>query len=263
MVNYDLTEYECFISGTSSGLGSFLLKKFSGNAIARDVKVKDHSGPSKRERIIVHTAFNSSKHFKAKDLYQHAADNIFLTKRLLSLPHDRFVFISTIEVYPLGNAIKLEDEEIDVSAVMNLYGHSKLVCESLVNKYGSGALILRAGLLVGSGMRANNFTRLMGDGDAKLSLSASSKFYICHYDFLSEFIAFCCNTNVRGTFNFVPSDSITLKQLASNYYRQCEFGDFIYDSGSVSNNKIVGIDSRFNFSSYDSVNKYIENLGGI
>ena len=82
------------ISGIKGGLGKYLYDNLPNSiGFGRDefnlIKNKDFD-------TIIHCAFNSRKN--VNDYYEIVRDNIFLTKDLCKVPHNKFVFISSIDV---------------------------------------------------------------------------------------------------------------------------------------------------------------------
>lgn len=123
------------ITGTNSGLGKHFFEIFGGIIWNRDI-----SENTKRKLkqtgvdVILHAAFNSSKQITSDNLFAYLQDNIWLTMELLSIPHKKFVFISSIDVYPKNNQTHSEEEIIDVNAVSGMYAITKPISESLVKK---------------------------------------------------------------------------------------------------------------------------------
>lgn len=87
------------ITGASSGLGKYLHKNLGGAPLTRQASNK------KKERIkkigvnvIIHCAFNSDRN--PKSVEQYFQDNVSLTEELTKIPHKKFIFISSVDVYP-------------------------------------------------------------------------------------------------------------------------------------------------------------------
>ena len=105
------------VTGTNSGLGKYIASQIDCSVLTRD---NSESVLKKSYDTIIHCAFNSRKN--VNDYYDIVRDNIFLTKDLCKIEHNKFVFISSIDVY--------QEED-------NLYKISKLMSESIVKKNGN------------------------------------------------------------------------------------------------------------------------------
>src|SRR3954468_11163388 len=100
------------ITGARSGLGHFAHQALGGIAFMRGMSLDD---PQIRAAApfdaIIHCAVNAAKDVSMKTAYGYMADNLLLTQQLVGIPHRKFVFVSTLAVYPpTGRAVR-EDED--------------------------------------------------------------------------------------------------------------------------------------------------------
>jgi len=199
------------ITGTNSGLGKFLkqsnpnclyLNRQNRNEVIRKAK---NSGCVN----IIHCAFNSTR--EIENYYEYVNDNVFLTKELLEIPHNKFIFISSIDVY-----------QEDFTA----YKFSKLACESMVSSLSSNWVVLRCSAIIGQTMRYNTFLKMLKEEEPVLSLSEDSTFnYILQQD-------------ITGMFDFVSTDCIKLKELSEMFNCKPQYGNYIYDTKSINDSRI-------------------------
>ena len=84
------------VTGANSGLGKYIADSIDCVALTR-ANAESVFRKHKHFDLIIHCAFNASK--KTNNYYKVLQDNIFLTKRLCSLSHDKFIFLSSIDVY--------------------------------------------------------------------------------------------------------------------------------------------------------------------
>ena len=77
--------------------------------------------------VIIHCAFNRSRDASASSMYGYVNDNVLLTAALAAVPHEKFIYLSSIEVYPKNGALHSETEPIGMDAVNGLYGAAKLM----------------------------------------------------------------------------------------------------------------------------------------
>ena len=87
------------VTGVKSGLGKYLYENLP------DVNGLDRGGfdliKDEEYDTIIHCAFNKAQtHADIGDHYGYLDDNIFLTQDLLTLKYKKFIYISTIDVYP-------------------------------------------------------------------------------------------------------------------------------------------------------------------
>ena len=211
------------ITGTNSGLGKFL-KQSNPNCLYlnrenRDevIKKAKNFGPIN----IIHCAFNSSR--EIKNYYQYVNDNIFLTKQLLEIPHNKFVFISSIDVY-----------QEDFSA----YKFSKLTCESMVSSLSNNWAVLRCSAIVGPTMRYNTFLKMLEEREPNLSLSKESTFNYVLQEDINKFILKSIEQDITGIFDFVSTDCIKLEELSTIFNCKPQYGNYTYSTKNISDSRI-------------------------
>ena len=61
-----------------------------------------------------------------KTAYGYMADNFLLTQQLVNIPHRKFIFVSTLAVYPPTGRAVPEDEDIDLLPLTGPYAFTKL-----------------------------------------------------------------------------------------------------------------------------------------
>ncbi len=217
------------ITGTSSGLGKYLYNKLGGISINRE-KIQKNGA-----EIIIHCAFNSQQ--SPKDIEQYFRDNVLLTEELTNMPHKKFIFISSVDVYPKNSNRHIEDEIIDINNADNLYAKTKLLSEEVVRKNCPNFLILRCSALLGKDSRKNSLIKIIQDDNPTLTLSPDSSFnYILHKDVLG-FIKLAAEKDLQGIYNLASSDNITLSKVAGLFKRKVNFGNYIYNVGDIDNSK--------------------------
>jgi UDP-glucose 4-epimerase len=146
---------DTLVTGSSSGLGKFCFQNFNSMGLTRQTSFTDilKRAAVKPYRAIIHCAFNAKPGISSHKLYDYLNDTVLLTQKLLQIPHQKFIFISSGDVYPNSNAPHVEDEEIDMEQVRNLYGIAKLMSESIIQNETDNALILRTTALLGRDSR--------------------------------------------------------------------------------------------------------------
>lgn len=236
------------ITGTSNGLGKYLHDNLGGISFVRS-DAKDE-----RAEIIIHCAFNSEHN--PKDLDQYFKDNVFLTGKLTKISHGKFIFISSVDVYPKDSKKHLEDEIININEIDGLYGVTKLMSEHLVKNNCPNFLILRCTALIGKDSRKNSLIRVIEEDNLALTLSEKSVFnYILHSDVL-KFIKLAIKKDLKGVYNLASSKNITLKEVTNLFKKRVKFGNYIYNVGNIDNDKASNFFPDFKKTSKEIISEF-------
>lgn len=249
---------ELLITGVLSGLGKHIYEQFSGIAWDRHLLDKDR-GVIKRTGAdtIIHCASNSSQEVNSDALYGYFEDNVLLTEELVEVPHRKFIFISSVDVFPNQKGFHREDEIIDVNNVVGIYAVTKLMSEAIVRQHCSNYLILRCTSLLGKYSRKNSLIKILEDEPCKLTLTQDSRFnYVLHSD-VTSFIEFAIKNDLQGIYNVSSSGSVTLKEVATMLGKRVQFGKYNYDVGNIDNRKITSIFPTFKKTSREIVTQFI------
>lgn len=247
------------ITGSQSGLGRYLHEYFGGIGIERRTSQTEWAKIKKSDAdIIVHCAAQPPKPVTSNSLPAYLDDNLLLTKKLVEIPHKKFVFVSSVEVYPKSSKTHTEDEEIPLESVPSFYGICKLLSESIIQEISRDFLILRCVSLLGPYARPNSLTKILGKNSSSLSLSRDSTLnYVRHHQ-IAEFIKYAAENNVGGIYNVASTKNVTLDRIAKLHDKKVRFGSYKYDVGNISNQKIVSIFPEFNRTSLDVINQFLK-----
>lgn len=248
-------------TGTLSGLGKYIFEHTDGTAWNRDISDTDKKKlKSEGVDIIIHCAFNSSKTVDSNNLYEYISDNVFLTEELLNIPHKKFIFISSVNVYPKDKKNHKEEEIIDIDKINGIYGMTKLMSEALVKKYSPNYLILRCTSLLGKTSRKNSLIKILKDKNPSLTLKAASVFnYVLHSD-IYDFISLALKKDVQGIYNAASSKNITLSEIAAMLGKKVNFGEYIYNIGNIDNSKVTSLSSAFKKTSKAVIEEFIKQV---
>ncbi len=238
-------------------MGRYLHEVLGGMALSRGNAPAEFRSSGSLDAII-HVAFNTNRNITNQNLYSYLEDNILLTLALADLPCHKFIYISSIDVYPEDDNRHAEDETIDPFFHGNLYSTTKLYAESIVQKKCKNHLILRPGLLLGKYSRMNSVLRVIMEEELSLTLSEESTFTCISYTDVSDFIGLAMERDLQGTYNLVANEPITLGALARKVNKTVNFGSFTYQCGVVANDKIVGVSERFDQSSEQVIDRLIK-----
>lgn len=244
-----------FITGHKSGLGRYLYEQFGGFGFDVGTPIKNFEKIEKSGvDVIIHCAFNNGRDITSDKLYNYISTNIFLIQRLSKIPHKKFIFISSIDVYPKNSTVHTEKENIPLDSVSNLYAITKLMAESIV----TNSLILRCGALLGVYARQNSLIKIIDEKKPITTLSAKSEFnYVLHSQ-LGEFIKVAIEKDLKGVYNFASSSNMTLKKVAKLFNKEVKFGTFEYKAGKISNKKIRSVFPALEKTSSEIIGEFIK-----
>lgn len=245
------------ITGTLSGLGKYLHGNLGGVGWNRQISEKEREYLKKNgAEIIIHCAFNSEQN--PKNVEQYFRDNVFLTEKLTNIPHKKFIFISSVDVYPKNLYRHREDELLDVNKTDSLYAKTKLLSEEIVKKNCSNFLILRCSALLGKDARRNSLIKIIEEKKPTLTLSGNSMFnYILHKDVLS-FIKLALEKDLHGIYNLASSENISLLEVTELLKKKVNFGDYIYNVGNIDNRKAAVVSPVFKKTSQKIISEFIQ-----
>ena len=248
-----------FTTGISSGLGRYIYENLGGFALTRSTSSEElEKIKTKGVDVLIHCAFNPSQIITSDSLYGCLQDNILLTKELVSFAHKKFIFISSVDVYPKDSKLHSEGEIIDMDSVNGIYGITKLMSESIVKNHCKNYLILRGTAFLGKHSRKNSLISIAEDEKCVSPLSGDSRFnYVLHSDIL-DFIKFSIKRDLKGIYNLASLDNITLQEAAGVLRKEVKFGNYFYDVGNIDNSKILSIFPSFSKTSKQVIEEFIK-----
>lgn len=240
------------VSGARSGLGKYLKELLKSDEYNRDCVIDDFK--FKKYDVIIHCAHDLNAGIDV------IASNTELTRKLLSIDHQCFVYISSIDVYPF-NSIGSEDLDINYLDLKNDYSISKLMSESLVKLYGIHPLILRPSVMLGAYMRENSLLKMFSKESTTLTLSSKSYFnYVLHED-IGSFIDYCITNKIEGIYNVASQNSVALIDIKNEYdLHDIVFGRYFYETTSIDSSKIIAKYPIFKKDSRQVIKYFINNI---
>jgi len=214
------------ITGARSGLGKFLADKYGTVGYTRQTEFETIEG--NHYDLIVHCAFNAKNNPASNQLRTYFQDNIILTHNLLKrVTCDRFVFISSIDVYPSDFDFKHEEVNIDINDIPSVYGQCKLVCEDMVAQH-PNYLILRCGGIIGPNKIPRSIQTALEKG--MTSLHPNSTVNYVHQQTIFDIIQ---TPDVhRKIINVVSDTSMLIKEL-EEIITPLTFGGYEYHATDV------------------------------
>lgn len=247
------------ITGHKSGLGRYLYEYFGGIGFDRNVPA-DKFEHIRREGVdmIIHYASQPPRTVTLRSLYPFIDDNVLLTERVAGLRHKKFIFISSVDVYPKTTGLHNEEEDISLASITNFYAAAKLMSESIVMKTCPNYLILRCVALLGTYSRQNSLIKIAQEENPVLTLAASSVMNYVRHSQVADFIKHAVENNLRGVVNVASTENITLASVADLLKKKARFGSYHYRVGDISNRKIAEIFPAYKRTSEDIVREFIK-----
>ncbi len=202
------------VSGTNSGLGAWLHRRLGAFRFDRTSMSVEYSGRTfSNFDLIVHCASAMPTEDEGIDAYVSRLTSVCRT--LLSVPHRRFAFISSIDA--------------GVTPQRTAYAVAKRSLEEVVATISPGAIILRPGALFGPGMRSNQLLKVARGDQAVLTLSPESTFSIVMY----EDIAAALEIAPSGTWHLMASRLVSLSEVAERFQTLPRWGTHTYETPNL------------------------------
>ena len=135
-------------------------------------------------------------------------------RSLLDFPCKRYVYLSTIDVYPHVNGPRFNRETATIDpARLSRYGLHKYLAEQLVRKYADRWLICRLGGMVGKGMWKNSIFDILHD--QPLRVHADSEYQFMNTDDVAKIVLSLVRRQPENdVFNVCGKGRISLAEVA-------------------------------------------------
>ena len=170
--------------------------------------------------------------------------------------HKKFIFISSVDVYPKTPGPHSEEEDIPLDSLTNFYATTKLMSESIIKNMCPNYLILRCSTLLGHDSRENSLIKIIKEKNPTVTLSPESVFnFILHKDVLA-FVKTAIEKDLQGIYNIVSSENITLSQIAELLGKKVTFGKYQYNAGSIDNIKAAKLHPGFQKTSGEVIDEF-------
>jgi nucleoside-diphosphate-sugar epimerase len=250
------------VTGVRSGLGHAVHRALGGVGFARGMALDDPAILAAAPfDAIVHCAVNAAKSVSMQTAYRYMEDNLLLTQRLVDVPHRKFVFVSSLAVYPpIGRAIA-EDEDVDLMPLSGPYAFTKLFSDLYVQKWANKPLVLRTTTLLGPAIRPSTVMRVLTQRDCQLFLTPGSRYNFVMHDDIVDFISQAMDQDISGAFNIGSEGLVVLSSIVAQLALSVSYGEYHYDIGPVDSRKAGALHSAFARPSWQTLNRYIDSLG--
>ena len=248
-------------TGTQSGLGRFIYEYFGGLSFDRSNSLEDlETYSAKNLDTIFHCAFNRGNEIDRHSLGKFLTDNVILTQELVKIPHKKFIFISTVDIYPKTKSSVSEDCQIQVKLLNEPYQVTKYISENIVTQTCKNYLIVRLSALLGKYSKPNSLSKIRKNENAELTLTPNSNFnYVLHLD-VARFLEIAIQKDLTGIYNIASSENITISEVAKHLDKKVNFGSFFYNVGNVNNAKAASVYPLIEKTSRQVISEYLEEI---
>jgi nucleoside-diphosphate-sugar epimerase len=161
---------------------------FVGSAIARAAAARHDVAAITRRNyeqfrgracdLLINANGNSKKFLAERDApAEFDASVASVLRSLLDFPCRRYVFLSSIDVYPRVDSPRFNRETAQIDpAQLSRYGLHKYLAEQLVRKYAARWLICRLGGMVGEGLWKNSIYDILHDQPLRVHAESEYQF---------------------------------------------------------------------------------------
>ena len=169
-----------YLIGGNGFVGSAYARLFDVQGLKYQIITRDNAVEFKGTscELLINANGNSKKFMAARDpIWEFEASVNSVLYSLEDYKAERYVFLSTGDVYPQTHSpdVTDEDQSLDVSK-MSRYGLHKYLAEQLVRGTHPNHLIIRMGGFVGKGLSKNAIYDMLTGGDLWLSLDSQLQF---------------------------------------------------------------------------------------
>jgi dTDP-4-dehydrorhamnose reductase len=257
------------ITGTSSGLGKYLLEEWGGVPFMRmdmDRALSAHKDSS--YDCIVHCATDARNAITSDELWRYYQSHVEFTENLAQIPHRLYVFLSSAAVYPDPFRLNAESDVIRMpdtlllSPTHGLYGFFKLLGEEIVKNKSHSPLILRVTGLIGRTNRPNSLFKILTGCPGPIRLSGDSSFNVVSMSQVKRFIELALAQGITGVFNLGATDNVPLRRIADAVLSPAVFGPYTHNVQVIDTAKVRSVSTDFERGSIEVALEAAQELRG-
>jgi nucleoside-diphosphate-sugar epimerase len=228
------------ITGSNGKIGNALKQYFNCDELNRNTNVDSLDDSYD---MIIHCASNTKNQKITNDLlYNYIDDNIFLTQRILKIKSKKIVYFSSTAIYPKNINFKIENLQFDVNEMNDIYGITKFISETMIQKLHNNFLILRSVHVLDN---ISNLPKSINaiKNESKTSLSNSTYYNFISTKNLIEIIeTYLHSYEIKNEIINVASDfACSIHEIATFFNKTLSYGKYTIDMRNVSTIKLKNI----------------------
>lgn len=166
--------------------------------------------------LFVNANGNSKKFLADKDpTAEFEASVVSVQRSLLDFPCKRYVYLSSIDVYPcLDNPRRNREDAPIVPEKLSRYGLHKYLAEQLVRRYAARWLIIRLGGMVGEGLWKNPIFDILHGKPLRVHVESQYQ-YLNSEDVAAIVLGLADEQPANDVFNVCGSGCVTLREVVA------------------------------------------------
>lgn len=144
------------ILGGKGMLGSDLVKFLSQDFTVTPITRQNYARyKGKSFDVLINANGNSRRYWALQNIYEDfEASTVSVYKSVLDFKYDKYIYISSVDVYPDPSSPKTTSERSLIDATkQNAYGFHKYLSEQIVRKHANNWMILRPSAILGTNLK--------------------------------------------------------------------------------------------------------------
>lgn len=167
--------------------------------------------------ILINCNGNSYRYKAAQDpRWDFDASVLSVEKSIFDFACNRYVYISTIDVYPeVSDPTRNHEESLIDPQLLHPYGFHKWIAERMVERFAKNPLVLRVGTMIGPGVKKGPLFDLLHR--QPLHMSPDSELSLVDTDTVTEALVHLLATPpAHRIINLTGTGPVSLRQLCSD-----------------------------------------------
>ena len=217
------------VSGASSGLGKYLAEELDADTYCRNSELA-----CGEYDVVVHNAWDTQRRDPCTFTYFTYAQALF--NKLVCVPHKKFIFLSSVEVYPKDHKDHKEydeDSALDNRDINGVYGITKFSIEQQLASH-DNCVIIRPSSLLGEYTRSGNNVSKIRDGKT-VRLNPFSILNFVLYEDILKFMQVAIEKDLKGIYNLISSNHLTVSTI---HHGAFEEDNYLYKLSKICNKKV-------------------------
>jgi nucleoside-diphosphate-sugar epimerase len=260
-----MTKVDCIVLGGTGLIGSQVCAHLAGLDLSvLPVTSKDYATKrGARGNMLINCNGNAARHLAQKDpMWDFEASVTSVERSLFDFAYDRYLYLSTVDVYREVHDPSRNDETAEVRSVeLHPYAFHKWLAERLVERFAPRWMVARLGTVIGAGLKKNPVYDLLNGHPLRVSLESE----LTLIDTVT--IARCIETLIqrggdREIYNVAATGAVRLRELQDRLGRPASLepgAEQIVHRYSINNNKMASLTPMP--TSWEALEAFLERAG--